>query len=148
MKMIWNEWKIKENCHVLVDRFHGNINSKTLCCRQIKSVFRDVKWWFNASWGLKGLTAKLFNFYTHEIAGEADDDFTRSTDPWCPERGDTRAWSLISRVQCFKAAWIFYHEELQLCDAVMCWTTYSGRLAYMPVFNVAAGKPSWLEIFW
>ena len=26
-----------------------------LSCREIKSVFRDVKWCFNASWGLKGL---------------------------------------------------------------------------------------------
>ena len=48
-------WKIKENCHVLVNQFHGNFRSKTLGCRGIKSVFRDVKWCFNASWGLKGL---------------------------------------------------------------------------------------------
>ena len=47
--------KIKENYHVLVNQFHGNFNSKTLACRKIKSVFRDVKWCFNASWGLKGL---------------------------------------------------------------------------------------------
>ena len=38
------------------------------------------------------------NFYTHEIAGEADDDFTRSTDPWCPERGDH--WPDRSSVEC------------------------------------------------
>ena len=55
MKMIWCGLKIKENCHVLVNQFHGNIHSKTLGCRRIKSVFRDVKWCFNASWGLKGL---------------------------------------------------------------------------------------------
>ena len=55
MKMIWCGWKSKENCHVLVNLFHGNIHSKTLCCSKIKSVFRDVKWCFNASWGLKGL---------------------------------------------------------------------------------------------
>ena len=48
-------WKLKENCHALVNQFHGNFRSKTLCCRKIKSVFRDVKWCFNASWGLKGL---------------------------------------------------------------------------------------------
>ena len=35
--------KIEENCHVLVDQSHGNFRSKTLCCRKIKSVFRDVK---------------------------------------------------------------------------------------------------------
>ena len=35
--------KIKENCHVLVNQFYGNFISKTLGCRKIKSVFRDVK---------------------------------------------------------------------------------------------------------
>ena len=53
MKMIWCGWKSKENCHVLVNQFH--FHSKTLGCRKIKSVFRDLKWCFNASWGLKGL---------------------------------------------------------------------------------------------
>ena len=53
--MTWSGWKSTENCHVLVNQFHGNIHSKTLGCRKITSVFRDVKWCFNASWGLKGL---------------------------------------------------------------------------------------------
>ena len=53
--MIWCGVKIKENCYALVNQFHGNFRSKILCCRKIKSVFRDVKWCFNASWGLKGL---------------------------------------------------------------------------------------------
>ena len=35
--------KIKENCHILVNQFHGNFRSKTLCLRKIRSVFRDVK---------------------------------------------------------------------------------------------------------
>ena len=35
--------KSKENCHVLLNQFHGNIHSKTPSCRKIKSVFRDVK---------------------------------------------------------------------------------------------------------
>ena len=35
--------KIQENCHVLVNQFHENFCSKTLGCRKIKSVFRDVK---------------------------------------------------------------------------------------------------------
>ena len=52
--MIWCCLKIKENCHVLVNQFHGNFRFKTLGCRKIKSVFRDVKWCFNASGGLKG----------------------------------------------------------------------------------------------
>ena len=53
--MIWCGWKIKENCNVLVNQFLGNFPSKTLGCRKIKSVSRDVKWCVNASWGLKGL---------------------------------------------------------------------------------------------
>ena len=48
MKMIWCGWKSKENCHVLVNQFHGNFRSKTLGCRKIRSDFRDVKWCFNA----------------------------------------------------------------------------------------------------
>ena len=49
MKMTCSGWKIKENCHA------GNFPSKTIGCREIKFVLRDVKWCFNASWGLKGL---------------------------------------------------------------------------------------------
>ena len=45
----------KENCHVLVNQFHGNFRSKTPICLKIMWVFRDVKWCNNASWGLKGL---------------------------------------------------------------------------------------------
>ena len=41
--------KIKENYHVLVNQSHGHFRSKTVCCRKIRSVFRD------ASWGFKGL---------------------------------------------------------------------------------------------
>ena len=55
MKMILCGLKIKEKYHVLVNQFHGNFRSKNLYCRKIKCVFRDVKWCFNASWGLKGL---------------------------------------------------------------------------------------------
>ena len=35
-------FKITENCHVLVNQFHGNFRFKTLGCSEIKSVFRDV----------------------------------------------------------------------------------------------------------
>ena len=66
MKMIWCGLKIKENCHVsLINQFHGDCHSKTLGCRKIKCVFRDVKWCFNASWGLKGLTDDLFARVSH-----------------------------------------------------------------------------------
>ena len=58
MKMIWCGLKIKENYQVLVNQFHGNFRSKTLGCRKIMSVYRDVKWCFNASWGLKGLISR------------------------------------------------------------------------------------------
>ena len=59
MKMTWCGLKIKENYHVLVNHFHWNFRSKTLSCRKIKSVFKDVKWCFNASWGLKGVNIKI-----------------------------------------------------------------------------------------
>ena len=61
MKMTRSGWKIKENCHVLVNQFYDNFRSKALGCRKIKSVFRDVKWCSNASWGLKGLTMQTIN---------------------------------------------------------------------------------------
>ena len=53
--MTWCGWKIQENCHVLVKQFHGYSPSKTLSCREINCVSRDVKWCFNASSGIKGL---------------------------------------------------------------------------------------------
>ena len=56
MKMIWSGWKIKENCHVLVNQFHGNFHFETPSCRKLSLVFSDVKWCFNASLGLKELT--------------------------------------------------------------------------------------------
>ena len=59
MKMIWSGWKIEENCHVLVNQFHRNFHSETPSCKKIKSVFRHVKWSFNASWRLKGLKYTL-----------------------------------------------------------------------------------------
>ena len=55
MKMIWCGLKIQENWHVLVNQLHGNFLSKTLSFRKINYVFMNVKWCFNASWGLKGL---------------------------------------------------------------------------------------------
>ena len=56
MKMIWCGLKIKKKYHVLVNQFQGIFCSKSLGCREIKYIFRDVKWCFNASWGLKGLS--------------------------------------------------------------------------------------------
>ena len=34
--------KIEKNCHVLIDQFHGNFRSKTLGCRKIRYVFRNI----------------------------------------------------------------------------------------------------------
>ena len=65
MKIIWCGLKIKKNYHVLVNQFHRNFHAKTLGCRTIKSVFSDVKWCFNASWGLRGL--KLTTWLLHTI---------------------------------------------------------------------------------
>ena len=55
MKMIWCGWKIKTNCLEFVNQFQGNLHSKISNYRKIRSSFGDVKWCFNASWGLKGL---------------------------------------------------------------------------------------------
>ena len=41
--MIGCGFKIKENCHALVNQFHGNFRSKNIGFRKIESVFRDVK---------------------------------------------------------------------------------------------------------
>ena len=67
MKMTWSGWKGKENCYVLVNQFYGNIHSKTFGCWKIKSVFTDVKWCFNASWGLKGLRGHICHFIRWQI---------------------------------------------------------------------------------
>ena len=61
MKMTWIGWNSKENRHVLVNQFHGNFHSKTVSFRKIKSVFRDVKWCFNPSWGPRGLKPSAKN---------------------------------------------------------------------------------------
>ena len=65
--MIWCGLKIEEICYVLVSQFHGNFRSKIPNCRKIEIVFGDVKWCFNASWGLKGLTNNnlVHNDYTN-----------------------------------------------------------------------------------
>ena len=78
MKMIWSEWKSSKNCHVLVKQFHENIHSKTPSCRKIKSVFRDVKWCFNASWGLKGLSGCLPQYFLMKwLENSACENFMR-----------------------------------------------------------------------
>ena len=38
-----------KNCHILEKQFHGNFHYKTLSCRKIEFVFRDVKRCFDAS---------------------------------------------------------------------------------------------------
>ena len=58
--MIWCGWGIKENCHVLVNQFHGNIHFKTSNYRKNKSISRYLKWCFNASRGLKGLMSGAY----------------------------------------------------------------------------------------
>ena len=40
--------QFKKNCHVLVNQFYVNFHYKTLSCRKMKYVYRDVKWCFNA----------------------------------------------------------------------------------------------------
>ena len=52
--------KNTENYHALVNQFPRNFRSRTLSCRKIRYVFSDVKWCFNASWGLKGLNSDQY----------------------------------------------------------------------------------------
>ena len=61
--------KCVKNCQVglLVSQSHGNFHSKTPSCEKIKAVFRDVKWCFNASWGLKGLECRNCHFVKFQI---------------------------------------------------------------------------------
>ena len=67
MKIICCGKIIKENHHVLLNQFHGNFRSKTLGCRRIKFVFRDVKWCFSASWGVKGLKGDTWAVNKREV---------------------------------------------------------------------------------
>ena len=82
MKMMWRGLKIKENCHVSVNQFHGDFRSKTLSFREIKSVFRDVKWCFNASWGLKGLRVKAPGHWTYLSLYKVADAFSQPLQRW------------------------------------------------------------------
>ena len=67
--MIWCGLKIEENCHELVNQFHGHYHQKTLSSWKIKCVFRNVKSCINASWGLKGLTmSRLFGILSSVVA--------------------------------------------------------------------------------
>ena len=47
----------------LVNQLQGNFHHKTPSCRKIKSIYSDVKWCLNASWGLKTILFPLFKGY-------------------------------------------------------------------------------------
>ena len=53
--------------------------SKPLGCKKIQSVFMDVKWCFNASWGLKGLISVLPEPYTVSTCFISIEIYTVST---------------------------------------------------------------------
>ena len=61
--------KKQRNCHVLINQFHRNFHSKTIACKKIKYVFRNVEWCLNVSWELKGLRVSLLTLKPS----------------WCPE---------------------------------------------------------------
>ena len=54
MKMTWSGWQMKKIL-LFLKQFQENCRYKTTRFQEIKSFFSDVKWCFNASWGLKGL---------------------------------------------------------------------------------------------
>ena len=49
--LMW--FKNERNWNVLANQYHGNFRSKTLGCRKIKFVFKDVKSCFNEFRGIK-----------------------------------------------------------------------------------------------
>ena len=59
-------WKWK-TIFLLLKQSHEYVHSKTLSFKGIKSVYRDAKWCFDASWLLNPLTAKLFNMNFHPL---------------------------------------------------------------------------------
>ena len=112
--MTWRCLKIKENYHVLTKQFHGNFHSKTLICWEIKSVFRDIKWCFNASWGLKGLK----HYHTHVTCCEK----IRS-------EGPTSILFCINVCRCCQIPFSHSHKEFTRDDGLVnqlnkrqCWT--------------------------
>ena len=111
MKMTWSGWQIIENYHVLLKQFHGNFPSKTLSCRRIIYVFRDIKWWFDASWGFKGL-----NIIQH-ITGVISSSY------------------LLTKWQCVQYMWsrILYLDQSSL---FFIWPAFVGKRNHF-VFGVA-----------
>ena len=98
-----------EYCHVLVNQFHGNFRSKTPSCWKIKPFSRDVKWCFNASWGLVWFifhcnaneSALLFILDQQTEEAIEGDGSSQSTGAWW-ESGKS-GWS-----HCW---WCIYHSK-------------------------------------
>ena len=80
-----------------ISQFYGNFHSKKKpSCRKIESVFRDVKCWFNASWGLKRLIASAYIWhYISDIFPERRTNATRG--PCC---GDVKWFFQTLKSQC------------------------------------------------
>ena len=54
----------EKNILLFLKQFHEKFRSKTTGFQEIKSFFRDAKWWFNASWGFKRLNEDCFSVYS------------------------------------------------------------------------------------
>ena len=106
----------EENCHVLVKQFHGNFRSKTLCCRTIRSVFRDVKWCFCQVNSFNPLTANLFNlnFRPLEVASRWRDRLLQVSENYSV----LTKWSTF-----FKYHWLMSHFIFTIFKMwyLMCW---------------------------
>ena len=150
--------KIKENYHVVLNKFHGNFRSKTLSFRKIKYVFRDVKWCFNASWGLEGLKCKTHQrpcprdvpratsrrFFKHTIRSLCHADTLSNMVScvmlfltWCPDfwwAVIKRIWRVIQNVRIFsysKSVLSFVFHELLLYHLVNTCTDWDPFSVYL-----------------
>ena len=85
----------------MVKEFHGNFRSKTLGYREIKTVFRDVKWCLNASWGLKGLNnsnSEMSLFYINKYLSplEAGNWVSNFGFKWMKNKNKLTLWTFIT----------------------------------------------------
>ena len=91
LKRVTNE----KNVLLFVKQFHQNFRSKPPRFQETKSIFRDAKWYFDASWGFKGLSHHWFNVScslgeisaekTHLISGRVP-GFRVQSELWPTER--------------------------------------------------------------
>ena len=109
---------------------------KPLVVGKIKSVFRDVKWCFSASWGLKGLTlcvarpSDMNALYprhdnTHDISRGGHCLRYDSTYAWCVKLD---AWSVMHDAYC---TWCVLYVKMWcvMRQSSFCWRSHPVRIS-------------------